>query len=139
MTFLIVSAIVTFLAGLFLFFAGDAVKKVSDVLNHVIFHLDEALCSARLASGLMLLIVGAWIVYVGVIHPSLWYLQVAGWLVAVFGLLYVFFPSWLGALSDWTDRIMLSTDEFIFHTRRITGVVLVLISIYIVYSIFQIK
>ena len=139
MTFLIVSAIVAFLAGIFLFFAGDSVKKVSDLLNRIIFHLDEALCSARLASGLILLLLGGWIVYTGMAHPVFSYLTLVGGLIVVFGLLYLFFPSWLGAMSDWADRIMLSTDDIIFHARRISGVVLILISLYIVYSAFQIK
>ncbi len=139
MTFLIVSAIVTFLTGLFLFFAGDAVKKLSDYLNNIVFHLDEALVSARLATGIILLLIGGWIVYTGMAHPVFWYLKLVGGLIIVFGLLYLFCLNCLGALSEWTDRVMLATDDLVFHARRITGVVLILISLYILYSIFQIR
>jgi hypothetical protein len=139
MAFLIVSAAVTFLTGVFLFFAGESVKKVSDFLNRTIFHLDEALCSARLASGLILLLLGGWIAYTGAAYPDFWYLKLAGWIIVVFGLLYLFFPSWLGAISEVADRIMLSTDELVLNIRKVSGVVLVLISFYIFYSVFQIK
>ncbi len=139
MTFLIVSSVVTFLTGLFLFFAGDAVKKLSDVLNLSLVRLDEALISSRIATGIILLLLGGWILYTGIAHTVFWYLILVGGLIVIFGLLYLFCASCLGAIAQVTDRIMLSTDDLVFHGRRITGVVLILISLYLFYTAFQIK
>ncbi len=135
MDYLWFCALVSLVFGLLFLASPDVLGALGTVCNAALFVLNGQTMRFRVWIGIILLIIAAWVFYVGLQLP-VWYLTVT-WLVALaFGLLYLFLPEWLSWLSKASNAMLLSTDELMIGWRRVIGVVLVVASVYMFYGIF---
>ncbi|MFC1568457.1 hypothetical protein ACFL37_02020 [Candidatus Margulisiibacteriota bacterium] len=136
MTYLLVSGIVSLLFGALFLLSPALLGSLGQALNRVIMFLDQKLESLKLWIGLLLLAVGAWLLYVVANYAELAYLTPV-WIVCLaFGLLFLFFPQWLAWLSNVSNRVVFSTDDVVMGSRKIFGIILLIFSIYIFYGLF---
>ena len=139
MVYLLISGIVALLFGLMLLFTPNFLGGVGDVCNRVIMYLDEKLQPFKLWLGLLLVAVGAWLLYVVAKYPELGYLN-SVWIVCMFfGLLFLFLPHWLTWLSSVSNKVVFSTDDVVIGSRKIIGIVIIIVSIYILYGAYAIR
>jgi len=136
---LISAGAVSLVAGLFMLLSGEVVHKLDDFFSVPMAYIDNIISSVRIPAGIILVIIGGWIISVAFSYPMLWYFHVFGAVIIFFGLLYLFLPHWLVQLSMVADRLLFSTDEVVLDSRRAMGMVLIAISLYIFYSVFRIK
>jgi hypothetical protein len=135
MEYLWLSAIVGLVFGLLLLVSPSVLGALGSVFNSALFTLNGWTLRYRMWLGLVLLVIGAWVFYVGLQYPDPYIATT--WIVAVvFGLLFLFLPGWLKWLSGAADAVFLSTDELVMGWRRVVGIVLVVASAYILYGIF---
>jgi len=139
MGYLIAAGIVVLLFGLSLIFTSDFLKKLVDTTNKVIVYLDEKLQPVKLWVGLLLVVIAAWLLYVVANYPDLSYLTSVWVICLFFGLLFLFLPNWLSTLSNVSNKIIFSTDDVVMGSRKIIGIVLLIISIYIFYAAYAIR
>ncbi|MFH1347492.1 MAG: hypothetical protein ABIH22_02270 [Candidatus Margulisiibacteriota bacterium] len=138
MGYLLTFAIVTLVFGLILLFTPNFLMRLGDICNRVILYLDNLLAPFKVWVGLILLVAGAWILYVVIRYPEITNLD-AVWVISLaFGLLYLFFPNWLSWLSQVSNKIIFSTDDVVIGARKIVGVVLLIVSIYIFYGAYAV-
>lgn len=136
MSYLLTVAIVTLVFGLILLFSPGFLKRLGDICNRVILYLDNKLEPFKVWVGLVLIAVGAWLLYVVVQYPELNYLS-SIWIISMaFGLLFLFFPNWLSWLSKVSNKVVFSTDDVVIGARKIIGVVLLIICVYIFYGAY---
>jgi len=105
-------------------------------LNKPLVYLDQKLRSVRLLSGIALVIIGGWIIWVAANYKELWFLNIIGIILIFFGLLYLFLPGWLDQISVVMDKTLLSPDEIVISIRRSLGIIFIIIAIYIFYSAY---
>jgi len=134
---LIFSGIVALLFGL-LFVSDGLLGKIGAVGNQIIAPLDEILYKGRMFVGLILVAAGLWIAYVAANYTGLAWLNVV-WIIAVFfGLLFLF-------LSPMADGFIKSfdsgafTDELVLGSRKVVGIILVIVSLWIFYSAYLVR
>ncbi|MDD5593540.1 MAG: hypothetical protein PHG97_02205 [Candidatus Margulisbacteria bacterium] len=130
MGWLVSAQLISLLAGLMLLFAGEKLRQYDTILNQPIAYLDDLLGSIVIPVGIVLVIIGGWIVSVAVNYPALWYLHLLGGLVIVFGLLYLFLPDWLDRLSKNANQLFFSTDEFVNSANKSIGVILLISAVF---------
>jgi hypothetical protein len=136
--YLIVAGIVALFFGISLLLSPSLLGGLGAVCNRAILFLDEKLEPVKKWVGVLLLAVGAWLLYVVITYPELGYLT-ALWLVCfIFGLLFLFFSSWLSWLSNVSNRVIFSTDDVVMGSRKIVGIVLLIVGIYIFYMIMAV-
>ena len=121
--------------GLFLF-SREALLALSAFLNKPLAYVDRGLGAYRMLVGIVLVIIGGWVISVAFSYPELWYLHIIGALVLFFGLLYLFLPGWLDRLSKILDQTLLSTDEAVIGARKSLGIILMVVAIYVFYSAY---
>jgi hypothetical protein len=136
MGWLVTAEIVSLLTGLLLLLADDNLHKISLLLNKPIFYLDGAVNSVKVPAGIMLVIIGGWLVSVALGYPALWALGAVGALLVLFGLLYLFQPNWLAPLSKISDKFIFSTDDFVLGARKSIGIILIVCSLYIFFAVY---
>jgi hypothetical protein len=136
MEWLIVAGILSLLTGVLLVFSSETLKVIGDIMNKPLGHIDSAVLSVRIPAGIVLVIVGGWVISVAFGYPELWYLHLVGGIILLFGLLYLFLAQWLSVISRIADQLLLSTDDLVLGTRKSFGVVLIVIAIYIFYSAY---
>jgi len=56
-----------------------------------------------------------------------------------FALLFLFSPGLLRALSKLSNQVLLSTDEIVLGSRKIVGIVMLIIGGYILYAALLVK
>jgi hypothetical protein len=135
MSYLWFCALVSLVFGLLLLASPEVMGSLGSVLNSALFVLNGQTMRYRVGIGIVLLVVSAWVFYIGLQYPA-WYLT-ATWIVAlVFGLLYLLLPGWLNWLSKASNALLVSTDDLVIGWRRVIGIVLIVTGIYIVYGIF---
>ena len=139
MEYLIASGSIALVFGLLLLFAPVFLGSFGALCNRVLMYLDEKLEPIKVWIGLFLLIVGGWVLYISANYPELGYL-VAVWMICfIFGLLFLFFSNWLSWLSTISNRVIFTTDEVVMGARKLVGIVLLIISIYIFYMAYTIR
>ncbi|MBI5078865.1 hypothetical protein HZB08_02465 [Candidatus Saganbacteria bacterium] len=136
MEWLVAIGVVCLLAGALFLSSGGMLHKVGDVLNRPIVFVDSKINSIRIPVGIVLVIIGGWIMSVGFSYPVLWYLHIIGVLALFFGLLYLFLPQWVMVISKVSDQLLFSTDELILGARKSLGVVLLIIAVYSFYAAY---
>ena len=107
--------------------------RMGAVLNKPVLFLDEKLYRYHVIVGLLLVVIGGWIISVAFRHPDLWYLYMVGILALVLGFIYLFFSRWLGRFSNGADLVVLSTDEKLLKLRKVVGSISIIASIYLFY------
>ena len=104
--------------------------------NRPLIYLDQKLRSARILSGLGLVMVGGWLIWVVFSYPQLLYLNIIGIILVLFGMFYLFLPGWLDRISEIMNRSLLSPDEIVIGVRKSLGIIFIIIAIYIFYSAY---
>lgn len=139
MAYLLTAAIITLLFGLIFLFTPNFLTSLGTVLNRVVLYLDEKLSPVKMLVGIVLILVGAWVMWTVARYPELSYLS-ALWIICLaFGLLFLFFGNWLSWLSDVSNKVIFSTDDVVVGSRKIFGVILLIASVYIFYAAYAIK
>ncbi len=138
MALLLTCGIISLVFGLLLLASPAILGSLGAICNAVLLTLNGWLMRFRLGIGWALLALGAWMLYVAAQYPS-GYLT-AAWVITVgFGLLFTFFPGWLTYLSKVSNAVLLSTDELVMGSRRVVGVVVLIISFYIFYAVLLVR
>ncbi|KPJ69879.1 hypothetical protein AMJ44_02120 [candidate division WOR-1 bacterium DG_54_3] len=138
MEYLIAAGTISLLFGLLLLFAPIFLGNLGAICNRVLIYLDEKLEPVKVWIGITLIIVGGWLLYVSANYPEVYYLPTFWIICFVFGLLFLFFPHWLSWLSNISNRVIFSTDEVVMGARKLVGIVLLIIGIYIFYMVYVI-
>jgi hypothetical protein len=88
-----------------------------------------------------LIVVGAWKLYVIINYElgHLWHMHVSWSISILFGILFLLFPAFLKGFSDFSDRVILSTDKVVMGARKLVGIVLIMVSVYIFYGAYYIR
>jgi len=133
-----IAGIFILLFGMILIVSRKILIKLRSFLEEPILFLDEKLKSIGIIAGALLSLIGGWIVSVAFNYPQLWYLHPIGLLILCFGLLYLFLPEWLGSLSGFFDRFLLSADQVFIEDRRNAGLVFIGIALFILISAYLI-
>jgi len=133
---LIMVGVVLLVFGFLFIFSRNALMVLGSVMNAPVATIDEKLKSYRILAGVVLVVIGGWLISVAFGYPSLWYLHIIGVTVLFFGLLYLFLPEWLDWLSSVLDHILLSTDEAVIAARKSLGIILIISAIYVFYSAY---
>ncbi|MFA5113643.1 MAG: hypothetical protein WC529_05030 [Candidatus Margulisiibacteriota bacterium] len=135
MEYLWVCGLTSLVFGLLLLLNPSVLGTLGSVLNKVLFTVNGWTFNYRVWIGLGLLAIGAWMMYVGLSYPDPYI--TAAWVVTItFGLLFLVLPNWLKWLSSVSNIMLLSTDELVMGARRLIGVLMLIISLYIFYGIF---
>jgi hypothetical protein len=106
------------------------------LLNKPVLFLDGVVNSVKIPAGIVLVIIGGWLVSVALGYPALWVLGAAGVLLVLFGLIYLFQPNWLVPLSKISDKFIFSTDDFVLGARKSIGIILIVCSLYIFFAVY---
>ncbi len=136
MSFLITAGVIALFFGILSLFSREILLALGAALNKPVIYFDDKLKAVRIPLGLLMTGAGVWIISVAFNYPELWYLHLIGIVIVFFGLLYLFIPEWVAALSKFLDQVMLTTDELYVGTRKALGVILVLAAVYIFYSVY---
>lgn len=134
MEWIITSGVIALIVGLILVTNG-IMRWLTGVLDKPVAYLDEKLNSMRFVSGIVLVIIGGWFVSLAFSYQSLWYFHLLGVVALFVGLLYLFLPGWLKVFSQVADRLVFSTDDYIFAARRTVGIILIIAAVYIFYFV----
>jgi hypothetical protein len=138
MAYLLTCALIALLFALLLLGAPKLLGSIGDWANKTVVLFDGLLMNSHLWIGIVLLALGGWMMYVGFNYPDPF--LTAAWLLTVaFGLLFLLFPGWLKWLSSVSNVVLLSTDELIMGTRRIVGIVLLIVSLYLFYALTMVR
>lgn len=136
MGWIIASGTISLLFGLILFFSRPIFESLSRFFNQPVLIIEDKVNKIRVCAGVFFLVAGGWMVVNAVAYPALWYLSIAGGVVIIFGILYIFIPSWVRWLSRAADHFLLSTDDFIIEARKIIGLILIAAAVYNLLSAF---
>ncbi|MDY6974342.1 MAG: hypothetical protein SV775_18810 [Thermodesulfobacteriota bacterium] len=119
--------------GILCLSSPKVLERMGAVLNKPVLFLDEKLYRFHVFVGLLLAVIGGWLILVAFRYPDLWYLYLVGILALVLGLGYLFFAGWLAKFSNGADVVVLSTDEKLLKVRKVVGFISIVASIYILY------
>ncbi len=139
--------VIACLVGLLLLAAPQQAKKLSAVLNTVVF-TDSKLFVARGAGGAAFILFGIFLLFVSEFGPGIWgeflwggaplrtCLFLAGIISSLIGILFVIKPIYLVRLSDWGNRVIFSDEKLETHPR-ILGFLLTAAGMYIMIRMFN--
>jgi hypothetical protein len=114
----------------------NKLHKLGELLDRPLFYLDNRLNMIKVPAGIVLVMVGGWLISVALKYSALWYLGLAGGVLLLFGLLYLFLPDWLSALSRLSDRPLFSTDNFVWGARKSISLILIICALYIFFTVY---
>ncbi|MDD5382533.1 MAG: hypothetical protein PHH60_02645 [Candidatus Margulisbacteria bacterium] len=137
--YLTVSGLICLLFGLFIIFTPGLLHRLSQAGNTIVLYLDDRLSQAKIWVGLLLVFIGVWLIYLVSFYPELWYITPVWLLCLLTGFFYLFLPNWLFWLSNLFDKLVFSADELIMGSRKVFGVILLVVSIYLFFSAYLIN
>jgi len=133
------AGIIIMVAGVLLLFSGDLVNRLSQFFGVTIIMIDEKMAQNRFLVGALLVAAGLWLGWIAMVYSSLWYFYIIAGLALLCGALYLVFSKWLKPVSQIANQLIFCTDDVVIHSRRITGLGLLVVSIYIFYSVSKIR
>jgi hypothetical protein len=137
MEYLLVCGLISLVFALLLLLSPTVIGSLGSVLNKVLFTVNGWTLKYRIWIGVALLVIGGWIMTVSLSYPDPYI--TAAWLVTVtFGLLFLVLPNWLTWLSSVSNVFLLSTDELVLGARRLIGVIVLIVSLYIFYGLYNV-
>ena len=139
MGWLIAAGIIALIFGLLLLSSRDFLVNLGAFFNQSLGKVDGFLSPVRILVGIILVIIGGWLISVAFSYPDLWYLHLIGALALIFGLLYLFIPQWLEVLCNVCNQVLLSTDELVIGARIVVGIIFILAAIYMFFSAYLIR
>jgi len=126
-----IAGVISLVMGVLLLFPKEVLRGLLGWLEKPVLMVDELVNSVRIPVGIVLVIIGGWVVSVAFSYPELWYLHVIGVVVVFFGLINLFLPQWASVFSKVADRLVFSTDEMVLGLNRTAGIILVICGLYI--------
>ena len=139
MEWLNAAGIVIMASGVLLLFSGELVNRLSQFFGITIILIDEKMAEYRVLAGSVLVLAGIWLGWVAMAYPSLWYFYLFGGVALLCGVLYLFFAKWLKPVSQIANQLIFCTDDAVIGSRRITGLGLLVVSLYIFYNASKIR
>jgi len=139
MGWLIAAGIIALIFGLLLLSSRDFLANLGAFFNQSLGKVNAFLSPVHTLVGIILVIIGGWLISVAFSYPDLWYLHLIGALALIFGLLYLFVPQWLDILSNVCNQVLLSTDELVIGARIVVGIIFILAAIYMFFSAYLIR
>jgi len=136
MGWLVTAELISLLAGVLLLIADKKLHTLGEFLNKPLFYFDNLINGIKIPAGIALVLVGGWIISVAFQYPALWALGVAGAVLLLLGLLYLFFPVWLVSLSSISNQLLFSTDDFVMGARKSIGIILIVCALYIFFAVY---
>jgi hypothetical protein len=135
MVFILTAGIFGFVLGLLLTFFPSLLEQLNLICDRVLLYLDEKLYAARIPAGIIIALLGLWILSSSKPNPL-----VAGELLAagsivviVLGLLLLVSPKLVVKLSEWGNTMLVTSDALIIKARTTAGIVILLISIFLLF------
>lgn len=132
MIYLMVLGVLAVIFGAFLLMCPECVRNICRFFDEVIMYLDNIASPSRYFIGLLMLALGGWLAYLGFSYPEWWVVHPIWVILAIFGLLYLFFPRGLKLLSDFFNATVIQTDEVVLNQRRSIGIFFIVAGIYII-------
>lgn len=131
-TYLVISGLTSLIFGvLFLLAPENFWQAVARMFNKPVLYVESGLRAYHFPAGFLFLILGAWLIFLVLSDPGLWYFHLIGVAFVVVGLLYIFAPDWLLWLSTMSGKEVITFDQIAIGSRISLGIVLILVSIYI--------
>ncbi|MFA4967489.1 MAG: hypothetical protein WC624_04650 [Candidatus Margulisiibacteriota bacterium] len=134
MYYMILIALISLSFGLLLLLSPEKLEWLSAISNKNLINTDAVLMSARNTAGVLMLIAGGLMFWLVFPYPGLWAINIISAIALVFGLLFLFFPKGLKSLLEFSDRNILSKDDFVVGSRKSFGILLIILSVYIFYA-----
>lgn len=132
MIYLMVLGVLAVIFGAFLLMCPECVRSVCKFFDEIIMYLDNITSPSRYFIGILMLALGGWLAYLGFMYPEWWIVHPIWVILAIFGLLYLFFPRGLKLLSDFFNATVIQTDEVVLNQRRSIGIFFIVAGIYII-------
>ena len=141
MGYLVACGTLSLMFGLLLVASPGLLGVLGGFCNHLLFYLDKKLWPIRFLVGAILIVVGAWKLYVIMDYElwQVWHLHVTWFVSILFGIFFLAFPVFLKRFSDFSDLVILSTDKVVMGARKLVGIVLIIVSVYIFYGAYYIR
>ncbi|MCX5751638.1 MAG: hypothetical protein NT099_08270 [Candidatus Saganbacteria bacterium] len=135
MVYILIAGILGFVLGLLLIFFPITLEQINVTCNRVLVYLDEKLYAVRIPAGIILILMGIWFLLASkpITMKEAWILPIAGTLAVILGLLLAVFPKSLVKVSEWGNTMLVTTDEILVKARLSAGIVILLISIYLLF------
>ncbi len=136
MGWLVTAELVSLLAGVLLLMANKKLSRLGEYFNRPFVYLDNLINGIKIPAGIVLILAGGWFFSVALQYPSLWPLGAVGAFLLLFGIAYLFLPSWLASLSKISNQLLFSTDDFVMGARRSIGIILIVCALYIFFAVY---
>jgi len=136
MIWFVILGIIALVFGFLFIFSKEILFLVSLIMERPLASIEPRISSIRGIAGGILVLIALWILYTAVRIVGPWYLYLAGLIILLFGLLYLFIPRWVDQMSKFTNRVVFATDEVIVGGRRSIGIVLLILALYFFYTAF---
>ena len=134
MVFLLMVGIIELVVGMVLLLAPEPFKGLCGFCDKVFWDIDKRIEPYKFWVGISGMILGGWLLYLAFRFPEASPLLHPFWIIFLFfSVLYMFLPHWMVRISKAAHRKVLPVDEYIMGTRRISGFIFVVVSIYIFY------
>tara|TARA_B100000003_G_scaffold199342_1_gene205104 strand:- start:65 stop:487 length:423 start_codon:yes stop_codon:yes gene_type:complete len=117
--------------GLLMIFSPDLILKVERQANRL-FMTDTAFLKNRIPIGIIMLFVSVFLLYTYTTEPAL-VILVTGIIAAIFGLLLIFSPNTILTVERRANKLYM-TDAFFLRNRYLIGFILIISSIYMIYT-----
>jgi hypothetical protein len=137
--YLLVSGIVALVFGLIILFAPNFFKRLSSLVDRVVFVIDDLLYPFREWVGIALILIAGAGYYATVQYPTLFELRTVWVIALIFGLLYLVFPNWLAVFSRFANRFIFPTREYVMGSCKLIGAFLILAAVYIFVMIYRFR
>ncbi|HTY13493.1 MAG TPA: hypothetical protein VMD02_04835 [Candidatus Omnitrophota bacterium] len=138
MAYLLFTGLLSLLFGILFLFSPEVISTVGNFCNKTVVVLDDFIAPVKMLVGLLLVAASAWMLWMVFPYGDLWYVHLVAYIIMFFGLLFVFFPGALKSVSDFANRVLLSTDDLVMGARKMIGILFIILSVYIFYSAFYI-
>ncbi|MBI5699761.1 hypothetical protein HZC35_05645 [Candidatus Saganbacteria bacterium] len=136
MWYLLFSGLLGMVFGMLVLFFPTFLEMLNKVIDRELKYSFEQDHIPRLINGLVLLLASLFLILTGNWYPELWALFYTGVLAMVFGILFIFFPRFLGFLNDLGNLVVIAPEEAGTFQRIVSGIILLLMSTYILFTYF---
>jgi hypothetical protein len=135
MWYVLVVGIVLVIFGLLLLFKPKWLGAFLEVFNKGYMFGDMLVNQFRLLFGLILLFLSAWMVRHVFLFPEMGVVFYPACLFfAFFGMIMIFFPTFMSQISAFLNRVIFHTDSLVLKAHRAFGLLFILIGLYLIYA-----
>jgi len=139
MIWLIVSGLISLIAGAVLLVSDLFFSKVSEVTDKVVVDVDKVIKPYRIIIGWLLLLATVILGYAALVFPEYWQMHFIWPIALVFGLLFVAMPAIADTLSKYANVLIFPTKERLRGFYKVVGAILLIAGAYILVTAILIK